>query len=50
METYMVDVWGVSPDPDTFQNIEAETEQEAEEKGRKLSNQIMITNVEAQEM
>ena len=50
MPTYSVDVWGHSPKPENFQNIEVESKDEARQKGRELSTKRMITNVEAYEM
>jgi hypothetical protein len=50
MPTYSVDVWGTGPKPENFQNIEAENEEEAKQKGRDLSNARTITNIEASEM
>jgi len=50
MPTYSVDVWGIGPKPENFQNIEAEDKEEAKRKGRELSNSRTITNIEASEM
>lgn len=50
MPTYSVDVWGHSPKPENFQNIEAENEEEAKEQAREYSTARMITNIEATEM
>lgn len=50
MTTYSVDVWGTGPKPENFQNIEADSKEEAKEQGRELSTVRMITNIEATEM
>lgn len=46
MPTYTVDVWGTTPTPETFQNIEAEDEDEAEAMARGWSEFRVVTNVE----
>jgi hypothetical protein len=50
MPTYSVDVWGTGPKPENFQNIEAESKEEAKQEARELSTVRMITNIEAHEM